>query len=56
MKVRAIWEFEADVEDLDPKQIDIPRLAKDLTETELKHAIEHNLLTTDEFEFSVVIE
>lgn len=56
MKVRAIWEFDADVEDLDPKHVDIYPLAKDLAESELKYMINNHLLTTDEFEFSVVIE
>lgn len=55
MKVRAIWEFEVDVEDFDPKYVDIPVLAKELTEAELNHMIEHNQLSADEFEFSVVI-
>lgn len=54
MKVRAIWEFDSDVEDLDPKHVDIPGLAKVLAKEELKYMIEHDLLTTDEFDFSVV--
>ena len=56
MKVRAVWEFDADVSDIDPKQIDIPGLAKDLAENELRHMIKNNLVTIEEFEFSVVIE
>lgn len=56
MKVRAVWEFDADVDELDPKYVDIPGLAKELTEYELKHLLEHTLLTPDDFEFSVVID
>lgn len=56
MKVRAVWEFDVDTEGLDPKFVDIPGVAKDLTKAELEYVIKRGLLTTDEFEFSVVLE
>lgn len=56
MIVRAVWEFEVDTSDLDPKYIDIPGLAKDLTANELKSMIDNNSLSSEDFEYSVVIE
>lgn len=56
MKVRAVWEFDADVDDVDRRYVDVPGLAKELAEYELKHVLEHTLLTVDDFEFSVVID
>jgi hypothetical protein len=50
-----MWEFDADVEDLDPKQVDIYGLAKDLTKNELAYLIIHSELTVDDFEYSVVV-
>ena len=56
MIVRATWEFEVDVEDLDPKFIDIPGLAKDLTRKELECLLQKQHITVDDFEYSVAIE
>ena len=55
MKVRVTWEFEADVEDFDPKFVDICGMAKELTKNELAHLILHDELTVDDFEYSVVV-
>lgn len=55
MKVRVTWEFEADVEDLDPKHIDVPALAKELTRIELADSLSRGTLTAADFEYSVVI-
>ena len=55
MKVLVMWEFDVDVEDFDPKCIDIPGLAKDLTKQELASQIINGDLTVDDFEYSVVI-
>ena len=51
MKVRAVWEFEADVEDLDPKQVDIPGVAKDSARCELMYMLRKRELIADDFEF-----
>lgn len=55
MKVRVMWEFDADVEEFDPKSVDICGLAKDLAKNELAHLIIHSELTVDDFEYSVVV-
>jgi hypothetical protein len=56
MKVRAIWEFEADVEDIDTKFVDIIGLAKDLAKNELQYLIKNCDNFEDDFEYSVVVE
>ena len=56
MKVKVTWEFEADVEDCDPKSVDICGLAKDLTKHELDYSLKHGQLTAGDFEYSVVLE
>lgn len=56
MKVKVTWEFEADVEDCDPKSVDICGLAKDLTKHELDYSLKHGELTAEDFEYSVVLE
>jgi hypothetical protein len=55
MKVLVMWEFDADVKDYDPKFVDIPGLAKDLTKNELASQIVNGDLTVDDFEYLVVI-
>lgn len=53
MKVRATWEFEVDVDDLDPAFVDISGLAKDLTKKELEYCLAHSTLTADDFAYDV---
>ena len=53
MKVRAIWEFDADVSDIDPKQVDIQGLAKDLAQQEMSHLIWMNQITAADFVYEV---
>lgn len=55
MKVRVSWEFDVDVEDLDPKFVDIPGHAKDLAKIELASLLYKNELTADDFEYAAVI-
>ena len=50
MIVKAIWEFDVDVSDLDPKFVDIPGLSKDLARCELQYMLRNHLITADEFE------
>lgn len=56
MKVRAIWEFDVDTEDFDPKYVDIPGLAKELTERELEYNLQNGLVKASDFEYEVVEE
>ena len=56
MKIKATWEFDVDTDDFDPKFVDIPGLAKDLTKQELAYLLERGLLDADDFEYSAVIE
>ena len=56
MKVRAVWEFDADVEDLDSKFVDKVGLAKDLAKNELVYLMKHCDNFEEDFEFSVVID
>lgn len=53
MKVKAIWEFEFDDSDLDPKQVDITGLAKDSTRCELMYLMRKHDITADDFEYIV---
>lgn len=55
MRVLVTWEFDADVEGLDTKFVDIPGLAKDLTKRELDYLLSNGGLTADDFEYAVVI-
>lgn len=56
MKVRAIWEFNADVEDFDPEFINIVGLAKDSAKRELEYLLKHNELCAEDFEYVVDTE
>ena len=56
MKVKAIWEFDVDVEGLDPKQIDIPGMAKDVTRCELAYLLRKHDIVADDFEYVVDVE
>lgn len=53
MKVKAIWEFETDMEDFDPKHVDIKGLAKDLTQRELDYLIKYGEIQADDFSYEV---
>lgn len=53
MKVKAIWEFEFDESGLDPKQIDIPGVAKDATRCELMYMLRKQELIADDFYYVV---
>lgn len=53
MKVKVIWEFDVDTTDLDPKFVDIPGQAKDLTKRELQCCLDKNELCADDFEYVV---
>lgn len=53
MKVKAIWEFEVDANDFDPKFVDIKGLAEDLTKRELKHLLQNRDLQADDFDYEV---
>ena len=54
MKVRAIWEFEVDIEDLDEEFVDIKGLAKDLTQREMKYLLEHKEISAEDFSYEIV--
>ena len=56
MIVRAVWEFEADVSDLDPKFIDIPGLAKDMAMRELGHLMDTGELSAADFTYEIMEE
>ena len=57
MKVRAIWEFDADVSDISSEHVDVEGHAKDLAKNELSWWMsERGCLFADEFTFEVVKE
>ena len=57
MKVKAIWEFDADVSDISPEHVDVDGHAKDLAKNELSWWMgERGRLFADEFTFEVVKE
>ena len=51
MKVFATIEFDIDIEDLDPTQVDIVGLAKDLTENEITSLLSETKLMAGDFEY-----
>ena len=56
MIVRAVWEFDVDVNDLNPKFIDIPGLAKDLTMRELGYLMDTGEISAADFTYEIVEE
>jgi hypothetical protein len=56
MRVKAVWEFEVDTEDFDPKFVDIEGLAKDLTQREMEYLLEHKEISAEDFSYEVVEE
>lgn len=53
MKVRAIWEFEVDTDDFDPKFVNVRGLAEDLTKAEVANLLAKNELAADDFSYEV---
>ena len=53
MIVKVVWEFDADVEDLDTKFVDIFGLAKDSAKRELQHMLENNELCAEDFTYEM---
>ena len=56
MKVKATWEMEIDVEDLDEKHVDIKGLAKDLTRREMAYLLHNNEILSEDFSYEVESE
>lgn len=56
MKVKAIWEFDADVSDISSEYIDVEGWAKQLTKDELHSMLIRNELCGDDFQYEVVKE
>ncbi len=54
IKVQAIWEFEADVADYDPKFVDLQGLAVDSTQRELADLLKKKELSAEDFEYKIV--
>jgi len=54
IKVQATWEFEVDVGAFNPKFVDIPGLAFDLTKKELKDKLNKKELTAEDFSYAIV--
>lgn len=53
MIVRAVWEFDADVEDFDPEFVNITGLAKDSAKRELQYVLDKNELCAEDFTYEV---
>jgi hypothetical protein len=56
MKVKAIWEFDADVSDISSEYIDIEGWAKQLAKDELNNMLLNFELSGDDFQYEVVKE
>lgn len=54
IKVQAVWEFEADVADYDPKFVDLQGLAIDSTQRELVDLLEKKELSAEDFTYKIV--
>ena len=53
VKVLAIWEFEVDISDFDPKHVNIQKLAVDLTKKELQHNIDSKGIDVEDFRYTI---
>lgn len=56
MLVKAVWEFEVNIEDFDNKSVDINGLAKDLTKREMKYLLEHKEISEEDFSYEIESE
>ena len=56
MKVKAIWEFEVDTEDLMEEFVDIKGLAKDLTQREIEYLLENKEISAEDFSYELETE
>lgn len=54
VKVQAVWEFEADVEGVDPKFVDVRGLAIDSTQRELATLLEKKEISAEDFDYKIV--
>ena len=53
MKVRAIWEFEVDIEDLDEEFVDIKGFVKDLTQREMGNLLQNQEISAEDFSYEL---
>ena len=53
LKVKAILEFEIDIEDFDEKFVDVKGLAKDLMQREIKSQLQNNEISAEDFIYEV---
>jgi len=53
IKVKAIWEFDVDVSDMDEEFVDVKGLCVDLTKREMDYCLEHKQLCADDFAYEV---
>lgn len=53
MRVKAIWEFEVDIDDLDEEFVDIKGLAKDLTQREMEYLLSHQKISERDFSYEL---
>ena len=56
MLVKAIWEFDADVSDIDPMHVNKKELSKDLAHDALQYYLEHGELSADDFRYEIQLE
>lgn len=56
MLVRAIWEFDADVSDIDPMHVNKKGLSKDLAHDALQYYLERGELSADDFRYEIQLE
>ena len=56
MKIKAIWEFDADVSDILPEHVDVEGFAIDLAREELAWLLLRQELTHEGFHFEVTKE
>lgn len=53
MKVKAIWEFDVDIDGFDTRSVDIKGLAEDLTKREMEFLLQNRDLQADDFDYEV---
>lgn len=53
MTVKAVWEFEADVSDIDKNSVNVPGLAQDLAKRELAFLLNSGELSAEDFDYKV---
>ena len=51
MIIKAVWEFDVDIEDFDEEFVNVKEYAKELAQREMKYLLEHNEISEEDFNY-----